>query len=199
MPTMFKEITDFILKDNYAIHNKVVLFFVAFSILIFVNHFFGFTYFYFNDHKIEQIKSLNEIVNDTAFSKEVRDFALEKQNSLIVKNNHFDYIDNFVDQFFKQIEPENFKIYNKTLLLLSTGGLFIIFAFISAVIPFFIPKVSMSKILYRIMILFAFSFFLWMLLLKIPILMTGKFIWNYVINFLIQFFLFYLMIFKFHK
>lgn len=200
MPTMFKEITDFILKDKYPIHNKVVLFFVAFSILIIVNHFFGFTYFYFNDHKIEQIKSLNEIVTDTAFSKEIRDFALEKQNKLIIKNNHFDYVDSFIDIYFNQLKPaEGYKKYNSLLLLITTSGLFIFFTFILSLAPLFNQNISLSRAFYRIIFLSFFCIFLFFILLQIPVLMTGRFIWNYVINLVVQGILFYLMVIKSNK
>src|SRR5688572_25998006 len=83
----------FITDKKRKLHSKAVLIISTLAIIVLVDNILGFSYFYHNQRKIEQIKSLCEILKDTTVSEPVKEkLTLMQYNTL----NRENFISNII-------------------------------------------------------------------------------------------------------
>ncbi len=195
---------NFLFNDKKQLSHKAAVGFLVILSIIIVDNFLGFSYYYNNEKKIQQVESLNAIMKDSTVDNGVKNYAKELRFEIINRKNYFSIITEFfhninTDNKNKNVisyKPETPKTHqtierNNIWFHITSGGLFYLIAILMIIlIPFtdisgsIIQKIA-SGLLSGIIITAWGLLFYWICNF-IPQISAHTWIWNYFVNIGIQ-------------
>jgi hypothetical protein len=207
-------ITNFLLNKNNRLSTKAI--FIIFIIIsfFFIDNYIGFSYYFNNQKKIEQIIELDKIISDSTVDKSTILFAKQLRTDVIKRENLINNIylsfrnDNLINPIkqtknvtkviAKNNSPNISSIKNIFWFYLSSSGIFYLFGILMF---FFLILVDFKTSLIQRLgtgFLFLISFsilglFITWLMSFIPQILNHDWIFNYLLNMLIQLSIIYLL------
>lgn len=203
MTNIYERFVEYILDSNKKISRRVSLVILIILGIILTDNILGFSTYYINNNKIEQISKINNILRDSISDEETIVAAKELRSDIIKRENIFVKIKDMAANIgFHNIKKgstkpslNNNKIPvdepNKFVFYLSCGGVFFAISFFVSPILFFVDKSSsfIQRLVMTILTLMSFFclglFFSW-LFGFIPKLFAYTWTWNYLLNSLLQ-------------
>ncbi|MFZ1528906.1 MAG: hypothetical protein WAT19_09150 [Ferruginibacter sp.] len=197
-------ITEFLFDENRRLSSKAAVVVFAIIAIFVVDNVLGFSYYFSNNKKIEQVQKLNSIIQDTTSDSTTKTFAKELRTEIIDRKNVFYQ----AASFFRNIRWTNSKKQttpvqtqpsdNKNLISksnfwfhLTAGGLWYLLAVLMIpVIVFTDKKTSLPQRIatgiFATALFFGFGWLFYWLCSLIPQITSTTWIWNYIINFILQ-------------
>jgi hypothetical protein len=87
MKDFFEIVFNFLADSSKKLIHKFVVFGTVLIILFLINNIFGFTYYYNTSKKIEQLKSISELLKDSTLPVAERQYLLTEQQSTIARKD----------------------------------------------------------------------------------------------------------------
>ena len=192
--SLFKDFSDFTFDKNIPISRKLSLSIVVFFLLVFIDNSIGFTFFYYNNNKIETLEKLNNMIESNKYNNDVVKYCTELQIDIINKTNLLQRIYNLSQQLANYLYPQENHQRSSFWFFISSAG---IFAF--AIVILFILKitgknVSFDSVISKTLTLTIFGYSILVVCSYIPNILDRYWITNYFVNFIIQIFAIYLMV-----
>ena len=195
-----ENILNFITDSNKRLSAKTAIVILTLLSVIVIDNVTGFSYYYNNQRKLDQLESIKNLLKDTTLTTETKQKLTVIQSKVFERKNIFDYS----LSFFRNISLTSSKnnqttikskgsiIRNDIWFLMSTSGFYILVTILVVPILLFTDKKTpfwkllASMIMFVIVMFFSSWFMYWLLDKIIPDELFGSWTWNYIINFIIQ-------------
>ena len=178
----------FITDKTKSIPLRAMVVFLLLITLPLINNLTGYIYFNYEAKKLEQLKSITELLNDTTLQTNTVEKLRELETETINKKKLLDYL--FISNDEKGINKNE---RNNFLFLLSSSGIYILSILAMGILLLFIDNETIiwtRKIVMFITFSFLVSLFVvflyWLMGLLIPDKIHGNWNWNYLINLIAQ-------------
>lgn len=196
--SLYENILGFITDRTKQLSTRATAVILTLFCLVLIDNIIGFTHYYNNQRKLEQLKSISTLLNDTLLSKETRQELIELEKHTFKRKNILDYSISFVQDLTwtnkTSNKPEKISQSERSDIwfLISASGIYILVTiFVVPVLlltnkktPFF--KLLASMIMFVIVMFFTCWFNYWLFDKIIPDRVFGSWTWNYIINFVLQ-------------
>ena len=80
-------IAEYLLSERPKLTSKALLVLFSMFIIYFVNSVLGFSYYYSNEKKLEQVRKLNEMISDEKSDSTARMFAIKLRREIIERQD----------------------------------------------------------------------------------------------------------------
>lgn len=194
-------LSEFLFDEKRRLSSKAaVVVLVTLTILI-INDIFGFSYSYTVDKKIQQVQTLNSILNDSSIDDKTRRFAFNLRSEVINRKSYFHkFLSNLNNTTATNIKPKDKPSHSKNDLshkrsnfwfAMSAGGIYFILGLLIIPLLFFADKSTSvaqrlaTGIATAVSFILFGMFFVWLFGL-IPKLSGSTWAWNYTLNLTIQ-------------
>lgn len=196
----FENILNFITDSNKRLSAKTAIVILTLLSVLVIDSVTGFSYYYNNQRKLDQLVSIKNILNDTTLTSETRHKLVVMQSKVFERKNIFDCSLSFLKNISLSssknnqttIKNKDSIIRNDIWFLISTSGFYILVTILVVPIMLFTDKNTpfwklLASIIMFVIIMFFTSWFMYWLLDKIiPDDLFGSWTWNYIINSVIQ-------------
>jgi len=200
----FEAFLSFISDERIRFSSKTLIVILSLATIFIVDNILGFSYYYSTGKKIENVLTLNRIINDTTTDSDTKIIAKNLRNELLIRKN-------IVTQtvlFFRNIKLTNSKIdqikptkaadktkdsimRNNFWFHLSSSGLFYLLGI--TLLPFMFFMNPYESVLQRIatsifttLVFMSFGLVFYWICNFFPQLYFKTWIWNYLLNFVLQ-------------
>jgi len=200
----FEAFLSFISDERIRFSSKTLIVILSLATILIVDNILGFSYYYSTGKKIENVLTLNRIINDTTTDSDTKIIAKNLRNELLIRKN-------IVTQtvlFFRNIKLTNSKIdqikptkaadktkdsimRNNFWFHLSSSGLFYLLGI--TLLPFMFFMNPYESVLQRIatsifttLVFMSFGLVFYWICNFFPQLYFKTWIWNYLLNFVLQ-------------
>jgi hypothetical protein len=87
MKDFFEIVFNFLVDTSRKLVHKLVLLATVLVVLFLINNVFGFTYYYNTSRKIEQLKSISELLKDSTLPTAEKEFLLQEQQNTVERRD----------------------------------------------------------------------------------------------------------------
>lgn len=196
MNKYIENIISFFTDRSKKLSIRTAIFVVVLVLTYLIDNSTGFSYYYFNSRKIEQIKGISILLNDTSLDDSTRNYLLELRKETFNRNTHMSdllmYLKKITTKNNSNINIRNgVKLRSEFWFLMSTSGLYILIALF---VPLLLILDKDNPLFKRILIILSLEMFLflyilvfyWVLNFLFPNQIWGNWVWNYIINAILQ-------------
>lgn len=194
--SVYENIFGFITDRSKRLSTRATVIILTIFCLVLVDNIIGFSHYYNNQRKLDQLKSISVLLDDPFLSIQTKSELLELEKQTFKRKNIIDYsiylINNISWSEKSKIEESVSIKRNDIWFLISTSGLYILVTII--VVPVLLltdkktpfSKLLASMIMFAIVMFFTSWFNYWLFDKIIPDRVFGNWTYNYIINFVLQ-------------
>lgn len=192
--SLLKDFSDFTFDKNIPISRKLSLSIVAFFLLVFIDNSIGFTFFYYNNSKIETLERLNKMIESNKYDNEVVKYCTNLQIDIVKKTNLLQRFYNFSQKYANYLYPLENNQRSTFMLFLSSAGLYAIAILLLFILKIIGKNISFDNVISKTLTLSIFGYVLLVVCSNIPVFIHDLWFINYIFYLLIQLATIYVMI-----
>lgn len=198
--SFFDNLLGYITDGTRRLSTRATVVILTLIFLIFADNIIGFTHYYNNQRKLEQLESIANLLKDPNISESTKTQLKELEYSTFKRQDIIDQSSSFLKNIEwtssnasqNKINNSGKIIRNNLWFLLSTSGIYILITIILVPVMLITDKQTAflkllaSMFIFSVIMFFTSWFNYWLFDKIIPDQLFGNWTWNYIINFLLQ-------------